>query len=127
MALPTIPQTHAEFMADERLVAALKATREMLAQPLPNRRRFSMSTTCVYDGYDCKTVACIGGWMAFFLNRKTRYYTRETFVLNARKSAAGNLFYANERDAPPMSRITQAQAVVAIDRFLAGETLLWSV
>lgn len=121
-------------------LGALLGTRELLKADMlehdprhvtkPGTHEFDMNTACKPNG-ECGTVSCIGGTMALIMGKnigEADLYVRDTSteVVGGKSPALGKLFYPG-RDgySGDWSAITPAQAIAAIDNFLAGGHPRW--
>jgi hypothetical protein len=86
------------------------------AGPIPNG--FNMTDCGTFT--ECGSVACIGGWAAFFLGRKNTI----SYVSSA-KGARGRLYYPRY-DHPVQARnITVEQAAIALRNYLTFGEPCW--
>jgi len=93
--------------------------------------RFNMNTTSSGDEYECGSVACIGGWVSFFMqgNKFTKesimkidHVIADNYVLKSRSTSLERLYFPelknNTEDADFYQAITPGEASQAIQNFL---------
>jgi hypothetical protein len=73
---------------------------------------FNMACPLQTNSY-CGSIGCIGGWMALTMGRDPNHYVQDT------PGPLGPLFYPPDMIDYP--KITPAQAITAIDKWLAGK------
>jgi len=121
---------HSKLKISFAELGALLGTRAMLAnkvivdakginEPQKNKHSFNMGAVC--NVARCGSVACIGGTMGQIMGIDAFSYVLRKDTLGAPIS---NLFFPPQKY--DFSKITPAQAIKAIDNFLATGNPLWS-
>jgi hypothetical protein len=119
--------TVAEYVALEDVRKGLLSGRYHHGKYNPKKLNFRMVSTCENPKNvkaestkaACGTVACIGGWVAFSMNKKSTVDVRDRYVSSRCGSSLYRLYYEYNGDPKPK------QAARAIKNFLKGSADPW--